>query len=152
MTAPVHLNDLVDEINLLREDATCYINRHTGEIHTVGAEEAALLDLIDDPDVVADDEREDLEKVFEVTNSHDFLALPGREELDRAMTVESFCDYLDDSKQCKALKEALDDKPLERALADTDLTQQWFSFKDETMTRITREWLDEHGIPYTEED
>lgn len=152
MTAPVHLNDLVDEINLLREDATCYLNRHTGEIYTVSAEEASMLDLIEDPDVVSDDEREDLEKVFEVTNSHDFLALPGRKELDEAMSVDAFCKFLDDKKQCQTLKKALEDKPIEDALNEMDLMQDWYSFKDETMARITREWLEEKNIPYTEED
>ena len=152
MTAPVHLNDLLDELNMLREDATCYLNHHTGEIYTVNAEEASMLDLIDDPDVVSDDEREDLEKVFEVTHSSDFLPLPGRADFDEAMTVDAFCDYVGDKKQTKALLEALDGGGLEKALQETELTQQWYAFKDETLAQVARKWLEEKKIPYDEED
>lgn len=155
MTAPVSLNDLIDELNMLREDATCYLNTHTGEVYTITAEERSLLDLIDDPDYVSDDEAEDLEKVHQVTHSSDFVALPSRGEFDEAMSVEAFCEYLGDKKQCKALKDALDSggsAQLPRALADLDLTEQWYEFKDETMARIARQWLEERKVPYTEDD
>lgn len=152
MTAPVHLNDLLDELNMLREDATCYLNHHTGEIYTVNAEEASMLDLIDDPDVVSDDEREDLEKVFEVTHSSDFLPLPGRTEFDEAMTVDAFCDYVGDKKRAKALRDALDGGSLEDALRKAELMQDWYAFKDETLAQIARKWLEAKKIPYTEDD
>lgn len=153
MTAPVSLNDLLDELNLLRDNATCYLNTHTGEIYTVSAEERRLLDLIDDPDYVSEDEAEDLEKVHQVTHSSDFVALPDRAEFDEAMSVDAFCDYLGDTKQCKALKESLDGgHNLDRSLQDLDLTEQWYEFKDETMARITREWLEQKKVPYTEDD
>lgn len=153
MTAPVSLNELLDELNLLREDATCYLNTHTGEIYTITAEERRLLELIDDPDYVSEDEAEDLEKVHQVTHSSDFVALPNRSAFDEAMTVEAFCEYLDDKKQCQALKASLDGGgDIERALQKLDLTEHWYEFKDETMAHITRAWLEGRKVPYTEDD
>jgi hypothetical protein len=152
MTAPVSLNDLLDELNLLRDDATCYLNTHTGEIYTITSEERRLLDLIDDPDYVSEDEAEDLEKVHQVTHSSDFVALPDRAEFDEAMTVDAFCDYLGNKKQCQALKQSLDGGGnLERSLQELDMTEQWYEFKDETLARITRKWLDDKKVPYTED-
>lgn len=152
MTATVHINVLLDELNLLRENTTCYLNPSTAEIYTVTAADRSLLELVDDPEYVEEDEREEIEKVHRVTHSKDFLALPGVNEFEQAMSTEAFCDYLGDGSQATAFRAALDGRGLEPALAKTELTEPWYAFKDETLSRITRQWLEEKDIPYTEED
>lgn len=93
--APVSLKRVVDEIELLMNDAwTAYLNRRTGELYTVTEEEYAL-DEPDDPDL-PDWQREDRAKSREIMESPDWVALPSKFDIHEYDIMARFCDAVAD--------------------------------------------------------
>jgi len=75
--ATVSLKKVVEEIELLFNDEwTAYLNRRTGELHTVTADDEYAVEHADDPDL-PDWQREDLPKAREVMDSADWLDAQG---------------------------------------------------------------------------
>ena len=89
---PVSLQSVVDEMDLFGDEMTAYINKKTGELFTVGEEEAGLIEDGDDNDsFVPDWQKEILPKVREVLGSDDFISLPDKFEIHEYSIMERFC-------------------------------------------------------------
>jgi hypothetical protein len=81
MSVVVSLRDVLDELSILTDEATVYLNRKTGELFTVTDEDAQLLEDEDDPKEIPEWQRELLPKVREILDSEDWLALPTKFDL-----------------------------------------------------------------------
>ena len=81
MAVIVSLRDFIEEMDLVTDEATAYINRKTGELITLTDE---ILALAEDPDEAAEApqwQKDLLPKAREVIGSEDFLPLPGNQQM-----------------------------------------------------------------------
>jgi len=107
MTAIVSLRDVIDEMELMSDEATSYINRKTGELITITNE---MFSLAEDPDEAEDApewQQELLPKVQEVTASEDFIPVPSKFDIHEWSIMERFARSIADDDLRDELEAAL---------------------------------------------
>ena len=98
MAVIVSLRDFIEEMDLMSDEATAYINRKTGELITLTHEELALAE---DPEGAEDApqwQKDLLPKAREVLASEDFIPLPSKFEIHEWSIVEQLCPVTDRSR------------------------------------------------------
>ena len=155
MAAIVSLRDVIDEMEMMSDEATSYINRKTGELFTVTDE---MFSLAEDPDEAADApewEKELLPKVREVTASEDFIPLPGKFEIHEWSIMERFARSVADDDVRDELETALHGRGafgrFKDALHRRGIADAWYRYRDAALEEIAVEFLEAHGIEFRRE-
>ena len=78
MAVIVSLRDVIEQMDLISDEATAYINRKTGELITLTHEELALAEDPEEAEDAPQWQKELLPKAREVLASEDFIPLPGK--------------------------------------------------------------------------
>ena len=152
MAAIVSLRDVIDEMELMSDEAKGYINRRTGELITLTHEELAMAE---DPDKSADApqwQKDLLPKAREVTASEDFIPLPGKFEIHEWSIMERYARSLDDASVSDELESALHGRGAFRRFKDAvhrlGLADEWYRFRDAALAEIAVEFLEANGIEF----
>jgi hypothetical protein len=155
MTAIVSLRDVIDEMEIMSDEATAYINRKTGELITLTDE---ILALAEDPDEAADApqwEKDLLPKVQEVTASEDFIPLPGKFEIHEWSIMERFARSVSDGDVRDELESALHGRGafgrFKDALHRRGIVDAWYRYRDAALEEIAIEFLEAQGIEFRRE-
>jgi hypothetical protein len=90
MAVIVSLRDFIEEMDLMTDEATAYINRKTGELITLTHEEAALTEDPDEAATAPQWQKDFLLKVREVLASEDYIPLPSKFEIHEWSIMERF--------------------------------------------------------------
>src|SRR4030095_7729504 len=77
MAVIVSLGDVIEEMDLMSDEATAYINRKTGELITLTHEELALAEDPEEAEDAPQWQKDLLPKAREVLAAEDFIPLPG---------------------------------------------------------------------------
>ncbi|MBI1381807.1 MAG: hypothetical protein GC161_12055 [Planctomycetaceae bacterium] len=162
---PVSLRAVVEEMDVLSDEMTAYVNRHTGELVTLtGDDVRAVEDGVDeefdddefDDDELLDGETDESTKVREVLASEDFLPLPSKFDIDEYRIMERFCEQVEDSGLRDDLLRAIRGSGafgrLKALAQHRGLMDAWYTFRDRALEDIAAEWLDANGIPYTRDN
>ena len=151
----VYLRDVLDEMELLSDEATVYINRKTGELITLTDE---ILALAEDPDAAAEApqwQKDLLPKVREVMGSEDFIPLPGKFEIHEWSIMERFAQSVTDGTMSDELNAAVHGRGAFRRFKDAvqrlGIADEWYRFRDAALEEIAVEFLEAHGIAYNRE-
>ena len=155
MAAIVSLRDVIDEMEMMSDEATSYINRKTGELITVTDE---MFAVAEDPDRAADAppwEKDLLPKVREVAASEDFLPLPSKFDIHEWSIMERFADSLTDAAASDELDAALHGRGAFRRFKDAvhrlGIADEWYRFRDAALEEIAIGFLEAHGIAFRRE-
>jgi Uncharacterised protein family (UPF0158) len=155
MAVIVSLSAVIEQMDLVTDEATAYINRKTGELITLTDEEVALAE---DPDAAAHApqwQKDILPKVREILASEDFLPLPGKFEIHEWSIMERFARSLTDAAVGDELDAALHGRGAFRRFKDAvrrlEIADEWYRFRDAALEEIAVEFLDAHGIAYDRE-
>ncbi len=148
----ISLKSVAEEIGMLpSDDCTAYLNRRTGELYTVTADDQAALDDPDDP-LLPDWQRDALLKTREVTGSADWVVLPSKFDLHEHAIMKRFCLGLKGDRQRETLLDVIHRKGAFRRFKDLahryGIQQQWYDFRDREMQRLVADWLETKGIAY----
>ncbi|HEU4887459.1 MAG TPA: hypothetical protein VFV49_06210 [Thermoanaerobaculia bacterium] len=154
MPLPVSLDAVAEELDILMDETTAYINRKTGEIASVSNDDASLVED-EDEEAVQDLppwQAEMLPKLREILSGEDWEALPTKFDVHEWEIMRKFADSVDDERLADRLRNAIHGKGAFRmfraAVEDAGLRKEWFQFKHQALLEIAREALDELGIPY----
>ena len=152
MAAIVSLRDVIDEMDMMSDEATAYINRKTGELITITNE---MFSLVDDPDQAEDApewQKELLPNVRELTASEDFIPLPSKFDIHEWSIMEGFARSVADGDVSDELEAALRGRGAFGRFKDTlrrrGMTDAWYRFRDVALEAIAVDFLEEHEIPY----
>lgn len=148
----VSLRAVADEMDLLNNDWTAYINRRTGELVTVTDEDASAVE-----DGAGDDlpgwQAEHLSKVREALMSGDFLPLPSKFDINEYHIMERFCHQLANATVrddlLRAIKGAGAFRRFKTLAYHCGVIDEWHAFRDRALEEIAAEWLNANGIGYT---
>jgi len=155
MTAMVFLADVIEQMDLMSDEATAYINRKTGELITLTDEVLALAEDPDQAREAAEWQKELLPKAQEVIASQDFIPLPEKFEIHEWAMMERFAESLPDAAVSDELDEALHGRGAFRRFKDAvhrlGIADQWYRFRDAALEKIAIEFLEAHGIAYQRE-
>ncbi len=151
MTVIVSLRQVVEELEILPDEATLYLDRETGELFALGDEEAALVDdgrTEELPDWLADE----VPKIRAVLASERWLPLPTRFDVHEWAIMDAFARAAEDPELGDELRTATHGRGAFRAFKDAlrrrGVQQDWYRFRDEAIADLAAAWLDDHGIAY----
>ncbi len=152
MPLPVDLQAVINEMDVLSNEMTAYINRKTGELYTVTDEEAGLLEAGEDEAWLPDRQVEAVAEAREVIGSDDFIALPDRFEIHEYAIMERFCLGIADERLCNALLDAIRGRGAFRRFKDLahreGIIDKWYEYRGAAFSEIAAEFLEAHGIPF----
>ena len=78
MKAIVSIKDVVNEMDVLSDEHSAFLNRHTGELVTLSSEELSAAEENDNIDEYPEWQQDIIIKAKEVINSDDYLPLPSK--------------------------------------------------------------------------
>jgi len=87
---PVKLQDVLEEMQMVSDEMTAYINLKTGELITITHEKVRLAEDSESEDDLPDWQAEMLPKVREVLDSKDFIPLPDKSEMNEWSIMQRF--------------------------------------------------------------
>ena len=156
MPIPVRLKDVVDELEILPQDATACINKKTGEI-VAGSEED--WDAVEDTDSEIDDypdwQKEIIEQLRVARESEDFIELPSKFDVHELQIMQDFCCALNFAPLREDLLDAIRGRGAFRRFHEMTrchgLEEAWQDFRWKSLEQIAIHFLDEHKIPWTRE-
>lgn len=152
---PVSLQSVVNEMDVLSNEVTAYINKKTGELYSVSEEEASIVEQGNEEDeFIPEWQRETLPKVREVLESGDYVALPDQFEIHEYEIMERFCLSLsDEGLQDELLHDIRGSGAFRRfkdAIHHKGIQDDWYRFRDQALKRIAVDFLESEGIPWQE--
>jgi Uncharacterised protein family (UPF0158) len=154
MPIPVKLSDVVDQMDMLSDEASAYLNRRTGEMVYVSEESRHAAEDEDECDDLSDWEREVMPEIKEALESEDYLVLPGKYEIHEWSIMEQFAQSVDDEAASDELLTALRGRGAFRYFKDMvdrlGIEKDWYRFRDEALKEIARDWLQANDIPFVE--
>jgi hypothetical protein len=156
MSLRVSLREVVDEMDMLSDETTVYLNRTTGEFVPVSDEHARFAEAGDENwDELSDWERDEVPKAKEVLESDDYVALPGKFEIHEWSIMERFCHSLENHAWADELLNAIQGRGAFRYFKDTvrrlGIQDDWYRFRNEAFQEIARDWLRENEIPFVDD-
>jgi hypothetical protein len=155
MAVIVSLSDVIEQMDLVTDEATAYINRKTGELITLTHEEAALTEDPDEAAAAPQWQKDFLPKVQEVLASEDYIPLPSKFEIHEWSIMERFARSLTDAAVSDELDAALHGRGAFRRFKDAvhrlGIADEWYRFREAALEEIAIEFLEAHGIAYQRE-
>lgn len=152
MAAIVSLRDVIDEMEIMSDEAKAYINRKTGELVTITNE---MFTMAEDPDEAADApewQKELMPKVREVAGSEDFIPLPSKFDIHEWSIMERYARSLTDASVHDQVESALHGKGAFRRFKDAvhrlGLADEWYRFRDTALAEIAVDFLEANGIEF----
>lgn len=141
------------------EDWECFLDRNTGQVIAVtdneaayveGGEEGEDADIADLPDW----QRESIIEVRRALKSADLVPLPSKFDVHEWGIMRRFSDSRPEPDRTE-LMDAIHGggafRAFRRTLDVLDLRDEWFRYRDDALKDIARDWLNEHGIAFSEE-
>ena len=157
MSLPVKLSDVVEQLSIISNDLTAYLNRRTGELVMLPG--GSMFELEDDE--FADEEdleeqpewmREERAQTREVLDSDDYLALPGSFEIHEYKIMEDFCHAFEDAETSNRLLGLIRGPGafgrFRSAIRTLGAENAWYQFREQALVEIAVDWLEANGIPY----
>ncbi len=155
MPIPVKLQDVVDQMDMLSDEASTYLNRLTGEMVFVSEGDKSPGEDEDDWDDTSDIENEESEDIEEVLKSDDYIALPGKFDIHEWSIMEDFTYSVADEAMREELHAAIHGRGAFRYFKDTirrlGIQDDWYRFRGKAFKEIARDWLVAHDIPFVED-
>jgi hypothetical protein len=151
MAFPVYLQDVVDEMDVLSEQARAFLNRETGELYTITEDEFEWLEAEDDS-AWPEWQKEAVVKARTVDGSQDWLPLPSKFDLHEYAIIEAFCQDVDNGDIRQELLAAIRGsgafRRFKAAIYRYGIHSAWYQYRNEALEKIAIEWLEAHQIPY----
>ena len=158
MAVLVQIQAVMDAIDV-PEEWEAFLDPETGEVLVMTDEERDLLEEeeLEDEEALEmpDWEKESIGKLRELLNSGRALALPDKFDFHEWDVMKRFAASVEDPDESIALLEAIHGTGAFRMFRETTtrlgLRERWFGYRDQALREMAKEWLEEHGIEYTEE-
>jgi hypothetical protein len=153
---PVSLKSVVNEMDVISDDVTAYINKKTGELCAVSEEEANIIEAgNEDDEFIPEWQKEILPKVREVLESDDFVALPDQFEIHEYSIMERYCLSLSDEGLQDGLFRAIRGSGAFRRFKDAihrkEIQDDWYHFRNEVLKSIATDFLESEGIDFVDD-
>jgi len=155
MKAIVLIKDVVNEMDVLNDEHTAFLNRHTGELVTLSSEELSAAAEDDNIGKYPTWQQDMIIKAKEVIDSDDYLPLPSKFDIHEYHIMEAFCCSVMNDE----IREGLLDKIRGRgafsrfkdAIHMKGIEEEWYRFRQEELEKIAIDWLERNQISYTED-
>ena len=152
MAPTVSLHDVVNEMDVMSEEYTAYINRKTGELVTLSEEDILLAEGDEDADELAEGEQDLLPRIREVIESDDYVELPSKFEIHDWSLMERFCHTVKNTAVQDTLLNVIHGSGAFRYFKDTihrlDIADDWYRYRQQALEQIAADFLESQNIPF----
>ena len=152
----VKLQEVVDTMDSLAEEMSAYLNKRTGELITLTTEEFSAAEEEENLDDYPEWQHESILKAREITDSEDWIELPGKEDIHDYGIMEEFCRSIADpglsDKLLTTIRGSGAFSRFRGALEVLDLRQEWYDFRAAELEKIAADWLGANAIAFTRGD
>jgi hypothetical protein len=156
MKAIVSIKDVVNEMDVLSDEHSAFLNRHTGELVTLSSEELSAAEEDDNIDEYPEWQQDMIIKAKEVINSADYLQLPSKFEIHEYHIIEEFCCSVIDDKIRRDLLDKIRGRGafnrFKNAIRMNGIEEEWYRFRQEELEKIAIDWLEVNQISYTKDN
>jgi hypothetical protein len=153
MAIIVSLKDVVEAMEMSSQTSENILDPKTGEILLVTEDDQYVIDDPDD-DFVPEWQKEHIEKVRKVLKSDNVIRLPSSFEIHEWSIMEEFCYTVENAKHRDILLDSIRGKGAFQRFRETlerfVLKDEWFSYRQNALQKIARDWLEENKIAYKE--
>ena len=150
MAVVLSLKRVAEELDLVHDEVTVYLDTRTVEFVAMGTEEMLAAESEEDPGHYPEWQRESILKAREVLESHAFIPLPSKFDIHEWDFMRQFCLSVDKEDLREDLLDAIHGTGAFRRfrlLIDRyDLEQAWYRFRLGVLQEIAVEWLEENGL------
>jgi hypothetical protein len=150
-TVIVSLNDIVEALELATDRIEAYLDVESGKVVLVSEDDEIELKH-PDSEGLPEWQREHLQSVRKVLKSKPLLRLPNTSEIHEWSIMETFCNSLTDTIAKPKLLESIHGKGafqrFRQTLDELGNSEEWFSFRRNSLEQVAREWLDAKKIRY----
>lgn len=137
MNMKVMLNDVIEALDFVNDEAQYF--------YCIKAEEILM---VWDGMVNGENDSDLIDEIEE--NFDEFIALPGKYEIDEYMMMEEFIDNLPKGRKQDQLYNAIRGKGAFRRFKDKvyeiGLEQKWYQYRDDANKKLAIKWCKENGI------
>jgi hypothetical protein len=156
MKVIVSIKDVVNEMDVLSDEYSAFLNRHTGELVTLSNEEISAAEEDDNIDEYPEWQQDMILKAKEVINSDDYLPLPNKFEIHEYHIMEKFCHTIEDDKIRWNLLDKIRGRGafsrFKNAIQMNGIEEEWYRFRQEELEKIAIDWLEVNQISYTKDN
>jgi hypothetical protein len=156
MKINVSIKDIVNEMDVLSDEHSAFLNRKTGELITLSEEELSAAEENDDIVEYPEWQQEMIIKAQEVLSSDDYLPLPSKFDLHEYQIMENFCYSVVDDRIRGRLLDKIRGRGAFRRFKDAihlnGIEDEWFRFRQEELEKIAMDWLEANHIDYVTDD
>lgn len=149
---PISLKEVVDALEMVDDEFSCWLNPETGEIRQISSEEMRIVKDEEPVDDLPDWQREGLQRVREVAESDKWLELPSKFDIHDWEIMKHFSQSRDEEDVRVQLLDAVHGSGAFRNFNSTirrlGIEDAWYRFRDEALERIASEWLEAEGLAY----
>jgi len=155
MAATVYLHKVVDEMDLLSDEITAYLNRRTGELRSVHDDEVIMAEDDIDLEALPEWQRNDIPVIREILESEDWILLPSSHDINEWSLMEAYSLSMESLELRDELLRSIQGKGAFRHFKDTirrhGIEEKWYEYRRAAFEAIAIVWLEENEIPYTRE-
>ncbi len=156
MPLPVKLSEIVDEMDIQTDLFSSHLNKKTGQLTVVSAEEMEYAEYEDDeiPDYVHLEE-DSPEVARSILETDDYIQLPTHYEIHEYRIMEQFCFSVGDEALRDKLYSSIQGRGAFRRFKDKiyehGIEEDWFRYRREAFKKIAIDWCQRNNIPYVDE-
>jgi hypothetical protein len=152
MSVTVTLKEIVDELEILMDRSTAYLNVKTGEVIAISHDDMEMVEDEVDEDDLPEWQRKWLPRAREVLESDDYQALPSKFDIHEWAIMNRFALSIDDKEISDELYSAIRGPGAFRLFKNLihryRIQKAWDAYRTAAIERIAIEWLEEKGILY----
>ena len=156
MKVIVSIKDVVNEMDVLSDEYSAFLNRYTGELVTLSNEEISAAEEDDNIDEYPEWQQDMILKAKEVSNSDDYLPLPNKFEIYEYHIMEKFCHTIEDDEIRGNLLDKIRGRGafsrFKNAIQINGIEEEWYRFRQEELEKIAIDWLEANQISYTKDN
>jgi hypothetical protein len=154
MTAIVSVKDIVDEMDIMSDEISSFLDKRTGELVSLSDEMFSAAEEDSDINEYPEWQRELIIKAKEILESDDYLQLPSKFDIHEYHIMEEFCRSLNDSTIRNTLLTKIKGSGAFRRFKDAicryGIENEWFAYREKELKNIAIDWLKENNIAYSE--
>ena len=153
--AIVSIKDVVNEMDVLSDEHSVFLNRHTGELVTLSNEELSAAEEDDNVDEYPEWQQDMIIKAKEVIDSDDYLSLPSKFDIHEYHIMEDFCCSVMDEEIREGLLDKIRGRGAFKRFKDAihmhGIEEEWYRFRLEALEKIAIDWFEVNQILYTKD-
>lgn len=153
MALPVKLQDVVDQMDMVSDEISAYINRKTGDLVIITDEDVFCAED-DDSSIIPDWQQDTIAETRQVLADDDYIELPGSFEIHEYEIMERFCHMVEDERLRNTLLNGINGRGAFRffksCIYEEGVEKEWFAFKVNAFKAIAAEFLKRERIPFTD--